>query len=163
MVSVIIIYCTVFTLVYTWALVWILERKEKEYGQGSISFTDAFMIGAFVVIFVYFSNIVVVMRWTRSAFIYDLALVTGLAAFGVYRETSYKARAGRGSRRLRAEARLMEGYIAKDPVNAAYFERLSEVREKLGEKDKALAAARRAAELDPIVKNTWRVKQLEEK
>ena len=159
----IIIYCTVFTLVYAWALVWILERKEKKYRQGSISFTDAFMVGAFVLIFVYFSNIVVLMRWTRSAFIYDIALITGLAAFGVIRETSYKARAGKVNRRLRAEARLMEGYLAKDPVNAAYFERLSEVREKLGEKEKALAAARRAAELDPIVKNTWRVKQLEEK
>ena len=41
----IIIYCTVFALAYAWALVWILERKEKRYGQGSISFTDAFVIG----------------------------------------------------------------------------------------------------------------------
>ncbi len=163
MVLSLIIYCTVFALAYAWALVWILERKEKKYLQGSISFTDAFLVGAFIIIFVYFSNIVVLMRWPRSALTYDIILVTALAAFGTYRETFYKARSRKTGTRRRAEARLLEIHIAKDPDNPAYYERLSEVYEKLGEKEKALAAARRAAELDPAVKNTWRVKQLEDK
>lgn len=163
MVLEIVIYCALFTLSFAWALVWILERKEKRYGQGSISFTDAFSVGAVVTIFVYFSNIVVFMRWPRSALFYDIALITGLAAFGVYRETAYRARALKGRRRLRAEVRLLERYVVNDPANAAYFERLSEVYEKLGEKEKALAAARMAARLDPAVSNAWRVKQLEEK
>ncbi|OIO05070.1 MAG: hypothetical protein COX65_00880 [Elusimicrobia bacterium CG_4_10_14_0_2_um_filter_56_8] len=158
----IIIYCTVFALAYAWALVWILERKEKRYGQGSISFTDAFVVGSFVIILVYLSNIVVLIAWTRYAFLYDLGLITCLAAFIAYRETAYKARAARKKRRLRAEARLLERYIKKDPSNTAYLERLSEVYEKTGEFKKALAAARLAAKLDPAVKNTWRVKQLEE-
>ncbi|MDO8804212.1 MAG: hypothetical protein Q7R35_07265 [Elusimicrobiota bacterium] len=159
----IIIYCTVFALVYAGALVWILERKEKEYRQGSISFTDAFIVGASVVIFVYLTNIVVLMSWPRAAATaYDIVLVTALAAFGVYRETAYKARAWKTRRRLRAETRLLEWHVAKDPANAAYYERLSEVYEILGEKEKALVAARMAAKLDPAVKNTWRVKQLEE-
>jgi len=159
----IIIYCTVFTLAYAWALVWILERKEEKYRQGSISFTDVFIVVAFVVIFVYLSNIVVLIRWTRSAYLYDLFLITGLAGFGVYRETMYKARAAKVRHRQRAEVRLLESHIAKDPSNAAYFERLSEVYEKLGEKESALAAAKMAAKLDPAVRNDWRVKQLEEK
>jgi len=37
------------------------------------------------------------------------------------------------------------------------------VYEKLGEKEKALTAARMAAKLDPAVRNAWRVKMLEEK
>ena len=159
----IIVYCTLFTLAFAWALVWVLERKEKKYGQGSISFTDAFSVGSVVIIFVYFSNIVVFMRWPRSALAYDVALITALAAFGVYRETSYKARARKGNRRLRAEARLLEWHLSKDPANAAWFERLSEVYEKLWEKAKALAAARMAAKLDPAVRNAWRVKTLEGK
>ena len=163
MVLTIVVYCTVFALAYVWALVWILERKEKKYGQGSVSFTDAFSVGACATIFVYFSNIVFFMRWPRSAFGYDVALVTALAAFGAYRETGYRARALKVNRRRRAEARLLERYTARDPANAAYFERLSEVYEKLGEKEKALGAARTAARLDPAVKNAWRVKMLEEK
>ena len=159
----ILIYCTVFALAYTWALVWILERKEKKYAQGHISFTDAFSLGSFVIIFVYFSNIVVLIRWTRSAYIYDLALITALAGFGVYKETVYKARAAKANHRQRAEVRLLEHHIAKDPANAAFYERLSEVCEKLGENEKALATAKMAAKLDPAVRNTWRVKQLEEK
>ena len=159
----IIVYCTLFTLAFAWALVWVLERKEKKYGQGSISFTDAFSVGSAAIIFVYFSNIVVFMRWPRSALAYDIALLTCLAAFGVYRETSYKVRARKGNRRLRAEARLLERHLSKDPANAAWFERLGEVYEKLGEKEKALTAARMAVKLDPAVRNAWRVKTLEEK
>jgi len=159
----IIVYCTLFTLAFAWALVWVLERKDKKYRQGSISFTDAFSVGSVVIVFVYFSNIVVFMRWPRSALVYDILLVTCLAAFGIYRETSYKVRARKADRRLRAEARLLEWHLSKDPANAAWLERLSEVYEKLGEKEKALAAARLAAKLDPAVRNAWRVKTLEEK
>lgn len=159
----IVIYCTLFTLAFAWGLVWVLERKDKKYRQGLISFTDAFSVGSVTIIFVYFSNIVVFMRWPRSALAYDVALVTGLAAFGIYRETSYRARARKGNRRLRAEARLLEWHLSKDPANAGWFERLSEIYEKLGEKEKALTAAKMAAKLDPTVRNDWRVKMLEEK
>lgn len=84
------ICCAVFALAYAWALVWILERKEKKYGQGSVSFTDAFGAGAFTIIFVYFSGMVALLRWPGTALIYGLALVAALAAFGVYRETAYR-------------------------------------------------------------------------
>lgn len=158
----VVVYCTVFAAVYALALVWILERREKKYRQGSISFTNSFLVGSFLLIFVYFSNIVVLLRWTDSAFLYDIVLVTALAGFGTYRETVYKAGALESGRRLRAEVRLLELSIENDGTNAACFERLSEIYEKLGEKEKALATARKAAELDPAVRNTWRVRQLEE-
>ncbi len=163
MVILVTVYCIVFALAYAWALVWILERREKKYGQGSFSFTDAFLVASLVGMMVYFTNTIVIMAWPASALFYDLVLLAGLGAFGIYKETAYKARAARVSRRQRAEARLLERYVANDPANAAYFERLSEVYEKLGEKDKALAAARMAAKLDPAVRNAWRVKMLEEK
>lgn len=159
----IVIYCTLFCLAYTWTLVWILERREKKYRQGTFAFTDAFIVGALAGIFVYISNIVAIMRWGGSAFLYDVVLITALAAFGTYKETRYKARAGKVTRRQRAEVRLLEYHINKDPANAAYYERLSEVQEKLGNKENALAAAKRAAEIHPDVKIAWRIKQLEGK
>lgn len=159
----IIIYCTVFCLAYAWTLVWILERKEKKYGQGAVSFTDGFVIGSFVVIFVYLSNIVVLIRWGGSAFLYDVALVAALAGFGVYKESRYKLRAAKVAHRRRAEARLLEHHLKKDPANAACYERLSEVYEKLGENGRAAAAARRAVEIAPDTRNAWRLKQLERK
>jgi len=156
-------YCTVFSLAYAWALVWILERKEKKYRQGTVSFTDAFIVGALVIMLVYISNIVVLIRWGSSALVYDLALIAALAGFGTYKETRYKFRAAKTAHRQRAEIRLLEHHIKQDPANAAYFERLSEVYEKLGENRKALEAARMALELHPDVRNSWRVKQLEGK
>jgi len=32
-------YCTAFALVYSWIVVWIIERREKKYGQGTIMFS----------------------------------------------------------------------------------------------------------------------------
>jgi len=158
----IIVYCTVFALAWTWALVWIIERKETRYTEGGVSFTDAFLIGAFLLIFVYISNIVVLIRWPRSAVVYDLLLVTGLAGFGLYKETLYKARAAFRWKRLRDEALALEWNITKDPANGAYYERLSEVYEKMGRKRRAIEAARAGAKLDPSIKNALRLKHLEE-
>jgi len=87
------VYCAVFALAYAWGLVWILERKEKRYGLGTGSYTDAFLSAAFVSVFVYFSNVVALLKWPRSAPAYDLALLAVLAAFGLRREKSYRARA----------------------------------------------------------------------
>lgn len=159
----IVIYCTLFSLAYAWTLVWILERKDKKYRQGTVSFTDALLPASLVIILVYVSNIVVLVRWGGSAALYDIALIAALAGFCVYKETRYKFRAAKVNHRQRAEVRLLEYHITKDPSNAAYFERLSEVYEKLGDKEKAMAAARRATEIAPDVRNTWRVKQLEGK
>ena len=101
----IIIFCAVFALAYAWALVWILERREKKYRQGSNSYTDAFIAAAFVITFVYFSNMVALMRWPRSALFYDLALLAVLAAFGVYRETAYRKSASKTSQPLHGKSR----------------------------------------------------------
>jgi hypothetical protein len=157
-----VIYCTGFALIWTWTLVWILERKDKTFRQGTASFTDAFLSGAFSLVFVFISNIVILLRWPRSALLYDLLLVTGLAGFGLYRETLYKARAGFRRRTLRGEARALELNIVKDPSNGAYYERLSEVYEQLGEKGNAIETAKLAAKLDPSIRNGLRVKHLEE-
>lgn len=159
----VLVYCTVFALLWAGGLVWVLERKEKKYLLGGLSFTDAFLAGSFFLIVVYVSNIVVILRWPRFAFFYDIALVTGLAGFGLYRETGYKARAALHSRRLRAEVRLLEHHVSRDPSNAAYLERLSELYEALGDPKQALEAARLAARLEPTVRNSWRVKHLEER
>ncbi len=158
----IVIYCTLFSLAYAWTLVWILERKDKKYRQGTVQFTDAFLPGSLIIIFVYISNIVVLVRWGSSAVLYDAALIAALAGFCAYKETRYKLRAAKVAHRQRAEIRLLEFHLTKDPANAACFERLSEVHEKLGDRKKALAAARHAARLHPDVNNAWRVKRLEE-
>jgi cytochrome c-type biogenesis protein CcmH/NrfG len=64
--------------------------------------------------------------------------------------------------RRRAEIRLLQIYIAKDPANAAYFGRLGQLYEKLGEKAQALEAARMAEKLEPTERNRCRIKHLEE-
>lgn len=156
----VLIYGLLFSLLYAWAVVWLLERRDRRYRQGAGSFTDAFLPGSFVLIFVYISNIVVLVRWPSSAVMFDLALLGGLAAFAAYREILYKTRAGSASRKLRAEARLLERYMKKDPGNAALYERASEIYEELGERGLAVEAARVAAELDPTVRNSWRFREL---
>jgi len=158
----VVIYCTVFALLWAWGLVWILERREKKYRLGSVSFTDALLAGSFFLIAVYISNIVVLVRWPRAAVLYEVALVTGLAGFMFYKESYYKAQRALRLHRLRAEVRLLDFHLAKDPANASYHERLSELHETLGNKDLALENARLAAKIEPTVGHSWRVKQLEE-
>jgi hypothetical protein len=158
----VVVYCTVFSLLWAWGLVWILERKEKKYLQGSLSFTDAFLAGSFFLVAVYISNLVVLVRWQRFGIFYNIALVTALAGFMLYRETGYKAMAAMRKRRLRAEVRLLEFHLKKDASNAAYYERLSELYEELGERRAALETARLGAKLEPTMRNSWRVKHLEE-
>jgi cytochrome c-type biogenesis protein CcmH/NrfG len=63
--------------------------------------------------------------------------------------------------RRRAEIRLLETHISKDPSNAAYFGRVSELYEVLGKKEQALEAARMAEKLEPTARNRYRVEALE--
>lgn len=157
----ILLYCTVFSLAYSWVLVWILERREKKYGQGALSFTDAFASGAVTLVLVYASSLTLMTRSYRTGVTYDILLLTLLAGFCLYRESLYRVRAKKIRHRHLAEIRLLNAHIAKDPSNAVYYERLSEVFEKLEKKEEALEAARMAAKLDPAVRNQWRVRQLE--
>ncbi len=159
----VLLFCTVFAIAYSWVLVWILERKEKKYGQAMLSFTDAFLTGALVLVIVYVSNILVFIARPGAALTYNITLVTLLAAFCLYKETAYKVLDGRLRQRRLAEVRRLETHIAKDPANAACFERLSEVYEMLGEKGQALDTARMAARLEPTARNRWRIKFLEGK
>jgi hypothetical protein len=156
----IVTFCALFSAAWVWALVWILERGDKKYRQNTVSFADTFLVGALAAIFIYLINFTLLLAMPDRVFHYDILLATGLAGFGLYRETVYKARAAGRLRRLRAEARLLETHIKRDPGNAAYFERLSEVMEKLGEKEKAAEAAVMAARLAPTVKNLQRAKNL---
>lgn len=156
------LYATLYALFYAGVLLWILERRGKKYGQGALSFPEALAAGSLVLIVVYFFNIVVLLTRPCSAVTYNLLLTAALAAFCLYKEAGYRRQAKKYLRRQRAEARLMEIYARKDPRNGACHERLSELYEKLGEKDRALQEARSAAQLDPSVRNQWRIKQLEE-
>ncbi|MHB0995909.1 MAG: hypothetical protein ACYC2I_06020 [Elusimicrobiales bacterium] len=156
----VLVYGLLFALVYAWAVVWLLERRDRRFRQGAASFTDAFLPGAFVLIFVYIANIVVLVHWPSSAVMFDLTLLGGLAAFAAYRELLYRTHHRAGNKKLRAEARLLERHMKRDPGNAALFERASEVYEELGERALAVEAARIAAELDPTVRNSWRFREL---
>lgn len=155
-------FCTAFALAYSWVLVWILERREKKYGQSMLSFTDAFLAGAVTLLFVFLSTILVFFRWHRYAATYVAALITVLAAFCLYKETVYKLLEEKVRRRRRAEIRLLELHIKKDPSNAALFGRVSELYEKLGKKPQALEAARMAEKLEPTESNRCRLKHLQE-
>ena len=64
---------------------------------------------------------------------------------------------------LRIETANLENMLKIDPLNTFCRERLSELYEKQGKVEQALAAARAAAKQDPTVKNQWRVGELEEK
>lgn len=158
----ILLYATVYALLYAGVLVWILERRGRKYGQGPLTFPEALVAGSLVLVVVYFINIIVLLTRPGAAAAFNLGLTGALAAFCLFREAGYRRRAKKYLRRQRAEARLMRVYLKKDPGNGACHERLSELYEKLGEKDKALESARSAVKLDPSVKNVWRVKQLEE-
>lgn len=155
-------YSTLFALAYSWVLVWILERREKKYGQGALSFSDAFLTGSVSLFLVYISNFAVLIMRPSSAASFNVLLVTALAGFCLYKESTYKLQQKRIDHRRRAEIRLLNIYIAKDPANAAYFGRLSDLHTRLGEKAQALEAARMAAKLEPTERNRWRVKQLSE-
>lgn len=155
-------YSTLFALAYSWVLVWILERREKKYGQGALSFSDAFLAGSVSLFLVYISNFAVLMLRPASAGSFNVLLVTALAGFCLYKESTYKLQEKRIAHRRRAEVRLLNIYISKDPANAAYFGRLSDLHSKLGEKDRALEAARMAEKLEPTERNRWRIKQLNE-
>lgn len=157
-----ILYAGAFAAAYAWALTWILERRESKYGQGTLHSADALGAGLYVFAFVFFSNLLIVATKPAYAGLYAGALITALAGFCLYKESVYKMRARRVKRRRRAEVRLLEKYISRDPGNASYYERLSEVHENLGDKKEALKAARMAAELEPTVGNHWRVKELED-
>lgn len=158
----ILIFSTVFALAYSWVLVWILERREKVYGQGALSFSDAFLAGSVSLLFVYISNIMVLAMWPGKAASFNVLLVTALAGFCLYKESVYKLEAKKIEHRRRAEIRLLQIYIAKDPANAAYFGRLCRLYEKLGDKKQALEAARMVATLEPTERNRCRVKELQE-
>jgi hypothetical protein len=156
-------YSTVFAIVYSWVVVWIIERREKKYGQGTSQFSDAFLTGSFTLITVYLSNILVFFMWPTSAASFNVLLITVLAAFCLYRESVYQLDAKKIRRRLFAEARLVNIYISKDPSNAAYYGRLCDIYAKLGEKAPALEAARMANKLEPTARNRVRIEQLQER
>ena len=93
----IIVFCTVFSLGYTAALAWVLERKESRYGQGSYSFTDVFLPASLTLIVVYFLNIVLLIRYARLTLPVDGALCAALALFWSWRERKFKASAARAT------------------------------------------------------------------
>ncbi|OGR78847.1 MAG: hypothetical protein A2X32_08340 [Elusimicrobia bacterium GWC2_64_44] len=155
-------YCTAFALVYSWIVVWIIERREKKYGQGTIMFSDAFLAGSLTLFCVLISNLLVFVMWPTSAASFNVFLVTLLAGFCLYRESVYQLDAKKIRHRLRAEARLVNIYISKDPANAAYYGRLCDIYAKLGEKAPALEAARMANKLEPTARNRVRIQQLQE-
>lgn len=156
-------YSAIFAVVYSWLVVWIIERREKKYGQGTLMFSDAFLAGSLTLFSVFISNMLVFVTWPRSAASFNVFLVTALAGFCLYRESVYKLDAKRIERRLRAEVRLLNIYISKDPSNTAYYGRLCDVYAKLGDKRSALEAARMAFKLEPTVRNRLRVEQLQER
>ncbi|MEW5907128.1 MAG: hypothetical protein AB1734_10180 [Elusimicrobiota bacterium] len=157
-----IFYAGAFAAAYAWALTWILERRDRKYGQGAVSSADSLAAGLYVFAFVFFSNLLIVSTKPAHAGLYAGALITALAGFCLYRESVYKLRAKRVNHRRLAEVRLLRIHIARDPGNASYYERLSEVYENLGDKKEALETARMAAKLEPTVRNHWRLKHLEE-
>ncbi|MEI7528805.1 MAG: hypothetical protein WCK76_07665 [Elusimicrobiota bacterium] len=158
----IIVFCTLFSLAYAWALISIIERETQKYGRGLVSFADTFLAGIFALGFVYLSDLAVMFLKPGLALYYNVFLLTLLLGFALYKESGHKLREVLRNKKLRAEMRVLGERAAGDPSNAAYFERASEILEKLGELDNAAAAARRAVNLGPTVRNMMRLKHIEE-
>jgi hypothetical protein len=155
-------YSTVFAAAYAAAMVWITERKDKTYRQGIKSFSDCFLLGAFWLLLTWGINLAVLFTSPGKAITCNIAMLTFLAGYMLYKETRYKLREAGVKKNMRIEMRVLSHHSANDPANAMYFERASELFEKLGETENAAAAARRAVKLDPTVRNTWRLEQLED-
>lgn len=155
-------YALIFSVACSGTVVWILERREKKYGLGGISMSDAFLAAAAFLIFVYLSTLVVLLRWPGYGGTFSVLVITALAGFCLYRESIYKLQQRKLDHRDQAEVRLMLTHIAKDPGNSAYFMRLSELYEKLGNKKQAIEAAEMVFKLEPTERNRFRLKHLEE-
>lgn len=85
--------CAAFAFAYAGAVIWILERRDKKYRLGSTSFMDAFPAGAAVVLAVFLSTLLLLLKNPKAAALYAALLAAGLAFFILRREAAYRSRA----------------------------------------------------------------------
>lgn len=152
-----------FAVAFSWALVWAIERREKKYGLAGPSLSDAFLAGALSLFFSFLGGVSVMFLWPRLYSTFVVGACTALAGYCLYRESLYKLERRRIDHRLRAEVRLINIHISKDPSNAAYYHRLTDLYEKLGDARQALQAAEMALKLEPTVRNHLRADHLRRK
>lgn len=152
-----------FAVAFAWTLVWVIERREKKYGLSGPALSDAFLAGALALFFAFLGGVAAMVLWPRHYGTFVVGAATALSGFCLYRESLYKLERRRVTHRLRAEVRLLNMHISKDPSNAAYYVRLAELGEKLGDRPTAAGAAAMAFKLEPTVRNRLRLEQLQGK
>jgi len=161
----VIIFCSLFALAFSGVVVWILERKVETSRREVTPLAYSFLAGSVTFTFVYISNRLFFPHWPKITAVFNLAALAGIFIFPVLRKKlrhHYRHRRpkiGKKHRR-RAEAAALEHMLEQDPLNAFCLEKLSEIYDEMGKKERALEAAQEAFRLDPTMRNKWRVEDL---
>lgn len=157
-----ILFCFLSGLAFSGAALRVLGRKAKVRHRGKASFPDAFLAGSVTFTLVYILNRLAFPARPKATAAANLLLLAGILLFPLVRKKLRRLKPRLVKKHpLQDEAAALERMFERDPLNAFCLEKLSELYEKMGEHDKALEAARRAAGLDPTVKNKWRAEDLE--
>ena len=162
----VIIFCSVFALAFSGAVMWMLERKSRASRRKILPFSHSFLGGCVTFSVVYVLNRLIFPGWPKATAAFNLALLTAMFTFRVLRKKLLRRFRRRRPKTVKkhhrdSEAEALEHMLEKDPLNACYLERLSVIYEEKGEHDRALEAAHKAVKLDPTMKNKWRVEDLE--
>ena len=162
----VIIFCSVFALAFSGAVMWLMERKARASRRQIAPFSYSFLAGCFTFSAVYILNRLIFPGWPKATAAVNFGILAGLFAFRAARKQllrQYRRLRPKISQKhpRRFEAAALEQMLERDPLNAFCLEKLSEIYEEMGESGKALEAAQKAVKLDPTLKNKWRVEDLE--
>ncbi|HAH32978.1 MAG TPA: hypothetical protein DCL44_11765 [Elusimicrobia bacterium] len=158
----VIMVCFIFALFFSGSVMWIVERKARASRRQITPFSHSFLAGCIAFSVVYVLNRLIFPHWPKATVVINLAMLGGIFSFRVLRKTIRRRWPKKGKKHRRsAEAAALESMLERDPLNAFCLEKLSEIYEEMGKKDKALEAAREALRLEHTMKNKWRVEDLE--
>lgn len=156
-------YFIIYSGTLTYLVVSTLRRRGEKYGLGTVRTPDLFLIGTPLYLLSFLFNVFLAIKLTSMSFL--LLQAAGAAAAGGYAavaELGYRKASRLYRQEMLDEIAVLWKELEKDPLNAAYFERLAELYKKTGDLKAALASAEKAFALDPTRLNDWKVEALKE-
>jgi tetratricopeptide (TPR) repeat protein len=164
-----VLYIYVFALIFTAIIVSTLERGRKKYGLGGANRISPLRdLNIFILAILLFgvtslANAVLGAVLRPPAFVLlQVLLAGGALLFALVMEARYLSEARWYRSEMLVEIAALRKELDKDPLNAAYLERLSELYKKIGDMKAALSCAEKAYALDPDEPNRWKVENLKE-
>ncbi|OGS42311.1 MAG: hypothetical protein A3J79_06505 [Elusimicrobia bacterium RIFOXYB2_FULL_62_6] len=147
----------------TYLVVSTLKRRGEKYGLGTVSQPDLFLVGTPLYLLSFLANIFLAVKLTPNAFLLLQAAGAALAGgYAAVMELRYRAAARFYRREMLDEIAALWKELDKDPLNAAWLERLAELYKKTGDIEAAVACAGKAFALDPTRLNEWKLEALKE-